>query len=174
MDYPHHLVKHRVLFNGTPITIRPIRTEDSDMAQEFVRHLSEESRYSYFMGTLRELPGRKLESFTHIDYERHMAFVATIVLDGKELGIGFAQYVATTKPGACEFGIAVDDACQGTGVAGLLMVALQDAARRNGFESMEGIVLRSNRKMLKFARQIGFRIYREPGEEDTVHIALQL
>ena len=163
-----------MLFNGTPITIRPIRPEDSDIAQEFVRHLSEDSRHSYFMGTLRELPPRKLEYLTHIDYEQHMGFVATILQDTKEVGVGLAHYVATKKPGTCEFGIAVDDARQGTGVAGLLMIALQDAACRNGFESMEGIVFRSNRKMLKFARQMGFRTYREPGEEDTVHIALRL
>ena len=86
-DYPHHVMKHRVLFSGTPITIRPIRPEDSDMAQGLVRHLSEDSRYSYFLGMLRELPLHKLEYFTRIDYEQHMAFVATVVQDGKEIAL---------------------------------------------------------------------------------------
>jgi len=52
--------------------------------------------------------------------------------------------------------------------------ALQDAACRNGFKTMEGKVLASNRKMLKFARQLGFKIYREPREVDTLRISLQL
>ncbi len=173
-EYPNALVKHCVLPDGTQVTIRPIRCEDSGMEQEFVRHLSEDSRYLRFMGTLRELPAKKLEYFTHIDYDRHMAFVATVEKDGKEVEIGVARYVATEKPGACEFAITVDDAWQGTGVAGLLMLSLQDAARRNGFTTMEGMVLSTNRKMLKFARQLGCALRREPGEGDTVHVALQL
>jgi acetyltransferase len=59
-------------------------------------------------------------------------------------------------------------------VAGLLMISLEDAARQHGFKTMEGIVLASNHKMLKFARQLGFKSHRLAGEADTVHIELQL
>lgn len=173
-EYPEQLVQHRVLFDGTPVTIRPIRPEDSGMEQAFVRHLSENSRYNRFMGTLRELPPNKLKQFTDIDYERHMAFIATVVRDASEIEIGVARYVATEKPGSCEFAIAVDDAWQGTGVAGLLMAALQQSARQRGFRTMEGLVLSSNRKMLKFSRQLGFKFHREPGEGDVVHVEMPL
>jgi acetyltransferase len=168
------MVRHRVLFDGTPVTIRPIRPEDSGMEQEFVRHLSEDSRYFRFMASVRELPPKKLQFFTEIDYDRHMAFVATIARDDKELEIGVARYVATETPGSCEFAVTVDDAWQGTGVAGLLMISLQDAARERGFKTMEGIVLATNHKMLKFARQLGFKRHSDPGEADTVHLELQL
>jgi GNAT superfamily N-acetyltransferase len=173
-DYPQHFVRQRVLFDGTPVTIRPIRPEDSGMEQEFVRHLSEDSRYFRFMGSVRELPPKKLKFFTDIDYDRHMAFVATIMHEDKELEIGVARYVATENPGSCEFAVTVNDAWQGSGVAGLLMISLEHAAREHGFKTMEGIVLASNHKMLKFARQLGFKSHRNPGEADTVHIELQL
>ena len=173
-EYPQHLVQHRCLFDGTPVTIRPIRAGDAVMEQEFVRHLSEDSRYFRFMGSVRELLPKKLKFFTDIDYQRHMAFVATIMRDDKELEIGVARYVATEDPGHCEFAIAVNDAWQGSGVAGLLMISLEDAARAHGFKTMEGIVLASNHKMLRFARQLGFRSHRILGEADTVHIELQL
>jgi GNAT superfamily N-acetyltransferase len=173
-EYPSQLVEHRVLFDGTLVTSRPIRPEDSGMEQEFVRHLSPDSRYYRFMGTLTELPPKKLRFFTEIDYERHMAFVATVMQEGKEVEVGVARYVAAEKPGTCEFAITVDDAWQRSGVAGLLMIALQNAARRNGFVSMEGTVMTSNHKMLKFARQLGFRISKVPGEGDTVHVELRL
>jgi acetyltransferase len=162
------------MFDGTPVTIRPIRPEDSGMEQEFMRHLSEDSRYFRFMGSVRELPPKKLKFFTEIDYDRHMAFVATIAREGKELEIGVARYVATENAGSCEFAVTVDDAWQGSGVAGLLMISLEDAARQHGFKTMEGIVLASNHKMLKFARQLGFKSHRLAGEADTVHIELQL
>jgi len=173
-DYPHQLVRHRVLFDGTPVTIRPIRAEDSGMEQDFVRHLSDESRYFRFMASLRELPSNKLKAFTEIDYDRHMAFVATVTREGREVEIGVARYVAGGNAGACEFAIAVDDAWQGSGVAGLLMISLEDAARSRGFDTMEGVVLASNYKMLKFARQLGFERHRVPGAVDTVSIALRL
>ena len=136
-EYPQHLVRQRVLFDGTPVTVRPIRPEDSGMEQEFVRHLSEDSRYYRFMASMRELPPKKLKFFTDIDYDRHMAFVATIRREDQEVEIGVARYVATEDPGSCEFAVTVDDAWQGSGVAGLLMISLEDAARERGFTRME-------------------------------------
>ncbi len=173
-EYPQHLVRQRVLFDGTPVAIRPIRTEDSGMEQAFVRHLSEDSRYFRFMASMRELSPKKLKFFTEIDYDRHMAFVATILREGNEVEIGVARYVATENPHSCEFAVTVDDAWQGSGVAGLLMISLEDAARERGFKTMEGIVLATNHKMLKFARQLGFKRNSIPGDADTVHLELQL
>jgi GNAT superfamily N-acetyltransferase len=173
-DYPQHLVRQRTLFDGTPVAIRPIRADDRGMEQDFVRHLSDDSRHFRFMSSLRELPPNKLKAFTEIDYDRHMAFIGTIVQDGKEVEIGAARYSACNKAGTCEFAIAVDDAWQGSGVAGLLMIALEDAARAHGFTVMEGMVLATNHKMLKFARQLGFKTHRNPDELETVGIELQL
>ena len=113
------------------------------MEQEFIRHLSKESRYFRFMMSLRELTPKKLKYFTEIDYNRHMAFVATIMRDDKELEIGVVRYVFTEVPDTCEFGITVDDAWHGSGVAGLLMTSLEETARECGFKTMEGIVFRA-------------------------------
>ena len=172
--YPEHLVYQRELRDGTPVTIRPIRPQDSGMEQEFVRHLSDDSRYFRFMGALRELPEKKLKSFTNIDYEQHMAFIATILQEGAELEIGAARYVATDQRGHCEFSIVVDDVWQGSGVAGMLMDSLRQAACECGFKTMEGIVLATNQKMLRFARRLGFRRYHRPGEADIVRLELEL
>jgi GNAT superfamily N-acetyltransferase len=172
--YPSHLIRQRVLRDGTHVTIRPIRPEDSGMEQEFVRHLSDETRYFRFMGALRELPAKKLKIFTEVDYLQQMAFVAIITQEGKDLEIGVARYVATEEPATCEFAIVVDDAWQGSGVAGMLMFSLQRAACEQGFKKMEGIVLAENYKMLRFCRQLGFKCHRKPGEPDVVHVEVQL
>lgn len=173
-EYPAHLVRTRRLYDGSEVTIRPIRPQDASMEQDFVGHLSEDSRYYRFMGHLRELPQRKLEYLTAIDYDRHMALVATVMRDGRELEIGVARYVVDPDGAGCEFAIAVDDAWQGSGAAGLLMAALMDAARARGLKTMEGFVLATNHKMLKFARQLGFTVQRHIGDADTVHIVRAL
>ena len=167
------LIKH-LLLKDTDVTIRPICAHDSGMEQEFVRHLSQESRYFRFMASIRELSPKKLKYFTEIDYDRHMAFVATIMREDKELEIGVARYIQNEFLGSCEFGVTVDDAWHGSGLAGLLMTSLEDTARKCGFKTMEGIVLPSNDKMLKFAQKRGFKTHFVKGEADTVHIALQL
>jgi acetyltransferase len=164
----------RVSLKDTTVSIRPIRADDTGMEQEFIRHLSKESRYFRFMASLRELSPKKLKYFTEIDYDQHMAFVATIMREDKEVEIGVARYVHTEIPGSCEFGITVDEAWHGSGVAGLLMGSLEDTARKCGFKTMEGIVLPGNDKMLKLAQKRGFKTHYVKGEADTVHIALQL
>lgn len=174
MDYPSELIQTRRLLDGSVVTVRPIRTQDAAMEQDFVRRLSQASRYERFMAHLAELSERKLRYFTEIDYDQHMAFVAIIAQGDKEIEIGVSRYAATLQPGNCEFAVAVDDAWQARGVAGLLMVALIDAARRRGFKTMEGIVLRTNHKMLRFARHLGFEIRPNPEEADTVTVVRTL
>ena len=62
----------------------------------------------------------------------------------------------------------MDDAWQGKGVAGLLMAELINAAKAHGLKVMEGLVLASNHKMLKFARQLGFTLQHEPNEWNMI------
>jgi len=173
-SYPSHLARRRYLFDGTEVLIRPIREEDAPLEQEFVRHLSDDSRYNRFMSELRELSPTKLKYFTQVDYDRHMAFVATLLHDGAEQEIGVARYASGAAGDCCEFAVAVDDAWQGSGVAGLLMLSLMEAARERGFHTMEGYVLAQNHKMLKFARQLGFDTHRDPDSGDTVRVVRTL
>jgi len=156
------------------VTIRPIRAEDKGIEQSFVRGLSQNSRYYRFMEQMRELSPDKLKYFTEIDYDRHMALIATVEGGGGEREVAVARYVAPPGGDSCEFAVAVDDEFQGTGLAGLLMAALIDFARARGFKTMEGLVLTDNHKMLKFARQLGFEIRREPDEPGTRRIVLRL
>ena len=158
----------------TPVRIRPMRREDLPMEADFVRHLSGETRYKRFMLTLRELSPEKLRYLTDVDQVRHVALVATI--DGKagEIEIGVARYVVDPAGTGCEFAIAIDDAWQGSGVAGILMHALIGVARSRGLAAMEGFVLRTNTRMLRFARQLGFELRPDPDDRDTMRVARAL
>jgi acetyltransferase len=103
-----------------------------------------------------------------------MAFVATVQRDGCEVEIGDARYVMNPDGESCEFGIAVDDEWHGSGVAGLLMAHLITTAKARGLKVMEGLVLATNHKMLKFARQLGFTAHRGGDDWETVRVALSL
>jgi acetyltransferase len=158
------------LINGTRVRIRPIRPEDRDLEAEFVRHLSGDARYKRFMATMRELTDAKLKYLTDVDQVRHVALVATAGLDGRQAEVGVARYIVDPVGTGCEFAIAVDDAWQGSGLAGILMHALMGVARSRGIASMEGIVLAANSRMLHFTRQLGFGIERDPDDMQTLRV----
>ena len=162
--YPAHLSESLVLADGSEITIRPIRPEDAEMEQVFVRNLSDESKYFRFISTIRELSERMLVRFTQIDYDREMALVAVTRKDDRDVQIGVARYAINPTGDSCEFAIAVADAWQSHGIGGRLMVSLMDAAREKGLHRMEGDVLTANGRMLRFMRKLGFEAL--PNEED--------
>ena len=163
--YPKHLVEHGFLSDGTPLTIRPIRPEDAESEQAFVRSLSPEAKHFRFMQGLKELSPSMLAQFTQIDYSRELALVATIEQDGKDVQIGVARYAINPDGRTCEFAIVVGDEVQKQGIGSRLMVALINAARSQGLAVMEGLVLADNRQMLELMRDLGFAI--RPVEDDA-------
>lgn len=169
---PTPFATHQV--KGTAVRVRPMRREDLPMEADFVRHLSSDARYKRFMLTLRELSPAKLRYLTDVDQDRHVALVATVGGDGQEVEVGVARYIVDPAGTSCEFAIAVDDEWQGSGLAGILMHALIGRARARGLATMEGIVLRSNDRMLRFARQLGFVAQPDPEDPQTIRVALAL
>ncbi|NWG31363.1 MAG: GNAT family N-acetyltransferase [Rhodocyclaceae bacterium] len=160
--YPSHLITEYQTPDGQLVTIRPIRPEDAEMEQEFVRNLSPETKYYRFMNTLKELSPVQLVRLTQIDYDREMAFVALTQIDGKETEIGVARYAMNPDGESCEFAIVVADAWQGKGLARRLMGVIIDTARSRGIKYMNGDFLAENRRMIQFVTSLGFVLSPHP------------
>jgi acetyltransferase len=156
--YPAHLVSTWQPAGGPPVTLRPIRPEDAQMEQAFVKRLSPESRYFRFMDTLRELTPAMLVRFTQIDYDREMAFVATVAAAGGEEEIGVARYVANPDGESCEFALVIADDWHRKGLGRRMMEQLIEVARARGLRSMIGHVLGENRGMLALCGKLGFTV----------------
>jgi GNAT superfamily N-acetyltransferase/acyl carrier protein len=169
---PLPTTQHRI--NDAVVTLRPMRADDLALEAEFVRRLSSDARYKKFMATVGELPKGKLRYLTDVDQVGHVALVATVQRDGRETPVGVVRYVLDATGSSCEFAVAVDDAWQGSGLAGLLMRTLMDVARARGLKTMEGLVLAINARMLKFTRQLGFSQAHEPDDYSTVRVVRPL
>jgi acetyltransferase len=165
--YPAHLVTHWQLPSGNDVLIRPIRPEDADLTQGFVRSLSEESKYFRFMDTVSELSPVALAHLTQIDYTREMALLALTEIDSREIELGVARYAINPDGESCEFALVVDDRWQKQGIGHKLMDVLMDVARSKGLKVMEGEVLKTNRSMLKLVDALGFHVEAHP-EDDAV------
>jgi acetyltransferase len=160
--YPSHLETGYQAKDGTQVKIRPIRPEDVRMEQDFVKALSPESRYMRFMNTIREVSPAQLVRLTQIDYDREMAYVATIEVDGAEKEVGVVRYATSPDGESCEFAIVVADDWAGKGLARRLMGTLIDTARSAGLRYMHGDFLAENTRMLAFVASLGFVLSTHP------------
>jgi len=160
--YPANLVGTWQPAGGPEVTVRPVRPEDAEMEQAFVRELSPESRYFRFMDTLRELTPSMLVRFTQIDYDREMAFVATVPGAQAEQEIGVCRYITNPDGESCEFALVIADDWHRKGLGRRLMTQLIEVARARGLRSMIGHVLAENRGMLSLCQGLGFVISDSP------------
>lgn len=168
--YPHELISHYQLANGTDITIRPIRPEDADMEKDFVHRLSERSKYFRFMQALQELTPEMIVRFTQIDYDREMAFIAVTEHEALPNELGVGRYMMNPDGHSVEFAIVVADQCQGLGIGTRIMKSLMQAAKHKGASFFEGEVLTINKAMLSLVKKLGFSIEPIPGDAEVVRI----
>ncbi len=171
--YPAHLVMNLQLTDGTNVIVRPIRPEDAEIEQDFIRNLSEEPRYFRFMSSVQELSQSTLARFTQIDYSREMALIAVIEEQGKEIELGVTRYIINPDGESCDFALVVADGMRGKGLGRTLMIALMDIARSKGLKIMEGVVLNNNHAMLKLMERLNFTVATHP-EDSNLKIVRML
>ncbi len=156
--YPDCLISSFEIEN-TQITLRPIRPEDAELEQAFMDDLSNQSKYSRFMGNIKELSPAMLVRFTQIDYDKEMAMVASYHDEKHERIIGITRYIFNPDGETAEFAIVVADAWHHKGIGSKLLTSLINIAKNKGIKSIEGMVFSSNASMLELVRHHGFNIY---------------
>jgi acetyltransferase len=172
--YPRQLLQTSHLSDGRLMTIRPIRPEDAQSEQSFVRELSPQAKRFRFMGTVNELSPEMLARFTQIDYRTEMALIAMVGQPGKQHQIGVARYIINPDRRSCEFAVVVSDKVQHQGIGTKLMKALMEAARDRGLTLIEGTVLRENESMLHLMEELGFSIARAPDDPEIMIVEREL
>jgi len=172
-NYPGHLIEDWLLPDSTRVCIRPIRPQDLALETAFVAGVSPETSYHRLLSWRHPLPD-ELWRFTHIDYEREMALIATARIDDTQRQLAVARYVRDAQGEQAEFAIVVGDAWQGSGLGTKLMACLIRAAAQAGVQRLGDITLSSNVAMLALARKLGFRLQREPGDATITRLLLTL
>lgn len=142
--------------NDVEICIRPLRPEDREREIAFINSLSERSRYFRLFTPLKFLPPHLIDQLMDVDYQRRMAFVATVERESAEEFVGIARYGETDQQGAAELGVTVTDSSQRCGIARLLVTQLMRFARWRGIRRLTGLVLADNHPMLALAASLGF------------------
>lgn len=160
--------------DGIAFRVRPISADDARRELEFIRSLSEESRYNRLMHALREPSAEFVDRLVHVDYCRSMAFVAVIGDGDEEQFIGVARYAADDSSGACEFAVVVADAWQSRGVGTTLMRQLFEYARASGIKRVYGMILANNQHMIQLAHWLGLQTHRAADDARLLVASRQL
>jgi acetyl coenzyme A synthetase (ADP forming)-like protein len=168
---PRHYAVNEILRDGTSIHIRAIRPDDKVRLFEHFTGLSPQSRYQRFFGTKRALTREELKALTELDFQTHVALVATLFDGVEEKIIGVGRYIVDKEPTRAEVAFAVLDEYQGRGIGTLLLDHLSRIARASGITEFEANVLAGNRGMLDVLGQSGFAVKRSV-ESGVVHVSL--
>jgi RimJ/RimL family protein N-acetyltransferase len=181
---PRYRPRLLTLRDGRQVTLRAITEADgAEIVQAFGR-LSPAARYSRFMQHKKSLDLAVLERGLRPVPGEEFVFVATVPADDGIDIVGAARYLRAgagsgALPGEpagerCEFAITlVDDWC-GSGLAPQLMMCLMRRARRDGYRTMEGLVMADNQPMLKLARRLGFEVVPVADDQSLLRVVRAL
>ena len=173
-NYPAHLSRIWTLPSGRSLCVRPIRHDDGELEEAFVQGLSLESRYQRMLSGGTKVTPEWIDSMTHIDYQRHMAFAVSTTLDGVEHFVGVGRYVVDPSTNIADIALVLADAWQGQGLGRRLLATLIEHARTAGVREAAGVVLATNKAMLRLARSMGFSVTAEPGDATVMRIRRDL
>ena len=161
MPYPTRWVTPWRTKDGTEITIRPIRPEDEPIELEFIRGLSTDTSRFRFFQIIKDLPHEALVRFCNIDYDREMAFIAETREGDRKIEIGVSRLILEPNKKRGEFAVVVADKYQAKGLGIKLVDMLIEVAKEKGVESIYGIIMAENLKMIRLCEKLGFTTKRE-------------
>ncbi len=170
--YPDQFIEILKLKEKTPVIIRPIRPEDEPLIDELLRTSSEETLMLRFFRKTPDIPHEQLVKYCHIDYDREMAFVATIREGGRERIIGDVRMSRQPDLENAEMAVVVGDKWQGQGVGKILCQHCLKVAKELGIKKMWMDILHINSRMLHRAETLGFK--RHSADDDSVKVVLEL
>jgi GNAT superfamily N-acetyltransferase len=176
VNNPRNYIVTDTLKDGTTVTIRAIRGDDSGKVLEAFTNLDRESIYTRFFTYKRHLTETELRQVTDVDFDHVVALVVTTRTEPAETIIAEGRYVTDDAPRPCrtaEVAFTTEEDYQGRGVARLLLRHLVRIARENGVSRLEANVLAGNHPMLTVFRRSGLPM-QQRSEDGVLHVTLLL
>jgi acetyltransferase len=155
--YPEEL-EECIAWDGHQVLLRPIRPEDAPQHIAFFNALEpDDVRFRMFAQT-HALSPAQLARLTQIDYDREMAFIATLSTGGLPETLGVARAVADPDNVNAEFAVIVRSDLKDRGLGTILMNKLTRYCQARGTRALVGEALPQNHRVLQLARRLGFSI----------------
>jgi len=167
-----HYSARETLRDGRIVEIRALHPNDQADMILATKRISKASLYRRFFGPKQRFSDREIAFFINVDFDSHVALIATIQEAGTVVIVGGGRFIRTNADGA-ELAFVVIDAYQGKGVGKALLHHLLILARTGGLHEVTAEVLLENRPMLAMFDKAGFERSVSP-DPLVVHVRLPL
>ncbi|NQV23746.1 MAG: bifunctional acetate--CoA ligase family protein/GNAT family N-acetyltransferase [Rhodopirellula sp.] len=169
--YPEKLVRLTHLNDGTSVRLRPIKPEDEPMWHTLLASCSEESIRFRFFHLIRQTTHEMATRYCFIDYDREMAIVAEVEIDGHRVLVGVGRLVADADHTNAEYAILVTDDWQNKGVGNLLTDYCLEICQSWGIDRVVAETDPENRRMIHMFQKRGFEVHHD---RDVVSVSRTL
>jgi len=171
--YPTKYIISWKMSDGTEVLLRPIRPEDEPLEHEMLQSLSEEAlRYRFFQ-VIKNISHQMLTRFCNIDYDREMAIVAELKINGRRKIIGIGRLIIDTDFKEGEYAVVVHDDYQKRELGYKLVDMLIGIGQEKGLTKIYGSILPNNIGMLKISERLGFTAKHMPDRIIKVELRLK-
>lgn len=153
--YPEEAVREVILRNGTKVVIRPAKASDVRGLQDIFYHMTPQDVYTRFFTGLKSLAVSKAEHLCNVDYEKEMAFVATIGSLEDEQIIGSSCYVVNPSTNMADVAYMNRPEWKGGGLGSALQQRMVEYAKSKGLRGFTADILPENTAMLTLAKKCG-------------------
>ncbi|MCR9232629.1 MAG: bifunctional acetate--CoA ligase family protein/GNAT family N-acetyltransferase [bacterium] len=171
--YPKEFSRTVTLKDGTQVLLRPIKPEDEDMWHGLLNSCSPEtirSRFRYsFHGTTHDMAAR----FCFIDYDREIAIVAELEVEGESRILGVGRLIADADHQEAEYAVLVSDEWHGQGLGSILTDYCLEVCRRWGIKRVVAETAADNRRMLNVFQKWDFA-RNHSAETETVSLVKEI
>ncbi|MEZ5199215.1 MAG: GNAT family N-acetyltransferase [Bacteroidales bacterium] len=170
--YPERLIKKATLRDGTEVLLRPIKPEDEPLWLELLGSCSRESIYSRFRYDFYFDSHEVATQFCFIDYDREMAIVAEIEVEGRKKLIGVGRLIADPDVEVTEYAVLITDAWQQRDLGQILTSYCLEIAEQAGIKKVAAETTKDNKAMIAVFKKLGFKV--SYNEDTTVSVAKEL
>jgi acetyltransferase len=170
--YPERLIKPATLSDGTKVTLRPIKPEDEPMWLEMLASCSKQSIYSRFRYDFYYDSHEVATQFCFIDYDREMAIVAEVEMDGKKKLIGVGRLIGDPDGEIAEYAVLITDEWQHKDLGQILTSYSIDIARIAGIKRVTAETTKDNKPMIAVFKKMGFEVFFN--DDTTVTVSKKL
>ena len=153
--YPEEAVKEVTLKNGTKVIIRPAKASDVRGLQDIFYHMTPQDVYTRFFTCLKSLSVSKAEHLCNVDYEKEMAFIATVGRLEDEQIIGSSCYVVNPSTNMADVAYMIRPEWKGGGLGSALQQTMVEYAKSKGLRGFTADILSENKAMLTLAKKCG-------------------
>lgn len=162
------------LLDHSQVLIRPLQPKDREAERAFIEGLSLQAKRFRFLGQIASPSASLIEQLTNLDFDRDVAFAATIAEDAHERIVGVARYGVDADGSRCECAVTVAEDWRERGLGTALMRHLIEIARQRGIRVMYSIDSAENVAMSDLARHLGFDSRIDPEDASQCIHTLEL